>query len=287
MKAEIKTIDVNGITLAYKEYGTGDNYLLSTQNFFFEDCHMALLGQEPYNYHTFLVYMRGYNKSTHIFDETPRDYTSVWGQDLLDFADAMGIDKFYYTGISHGNWAGWYIAFNHPERLKAFVCVDGIAQFRSPDKEHKRPVPPQSVDFSKFVGNRNALAKMAWMEYWPTDNPQRLARRAKNNLEHIDILMERNEEEFKVFNNNMSATNAKTKEEFEKQVAGITVPILFWSGGLDPLSRTETVLQMNKLVRGSRMLVYNELGHGGADEMPELCARDCDRYFKDIQGYIV
>ena len=34
---EIKTIEVNGVTLAYREYGTGDKYLLSTQNFFFKN----------------------------------------------------------------------------------------------------------------------------------------------------------------------------------------------------------------------------------------------------------
>ena len=49
---EIKTVKIkNGVTLAYREYGTGDKYLLSTQNFFFKDSHMALLGQPPYDYH--------------------------------------------------------------------------------------------------------------------------------------------------------------------------------------------------------------------------------------------
>ena len=33
---EIKTVNVNGHTLAYREYGSGDKYLLSTQNFFFK-----------------------------------------------------------------------------------------------------------------------------------------------------------------------------------------------------------------------------------------------------------
>ena len=37
---EIKTVDVNGVKLAYREYGSGDRYLLSTQNFFFKDSHM-------------------------------------------------------------------------------------------------------------------------------------------------------------------------------------------------------------------------------------------------------
>ena len=71
---EVKTIDLGDVTLAYREYGSGDKYLLSTQNFFFKDSHMALLGQPPYDYHCFLIYMRGYNQSTHYFDGEPREY---------------------------------------------------------------------------------------------------------------------------------------------------------------------------------------------------------------------
>ena len=67
---EIKTVDVKGVKLAYREYGSGDKYLLSTQNFFFKDSHMALLGQPRYDYHCFLVYMRGYGESEHIFDRS-------------------------------------------------------------------------------------------------------------------------------------------------------------------------------------------------------------------------
>lgn len=36
--------------------------------FFLTDCHMELLGNPPYDYHCFLVYMRGYGKPTHITD---------------------------------------------------------------------------------------------------------------------------------------------------------------------------------------------------------------------------
>ena len=81
---EIKTVDVKGVKLAYREYGSGDKYLLSTQNFFFKDSHMALLGQPPYDYHCFLVYMRGYGESEHIFDDTLKDYAKIWGEDLIN-----------------------------------------------------------------------------------------------------------------------------------------------------------------------------------------------------------
>lgn len=285
--SEIKTINLGDVTLAYKEYGSGDKYLISSQNFFFEDCHMALLGQPPYDYHTFLVYMRGYNKSTHIEDNTPRNYISVWGDDIVRFAEAIGIPSFYYTGVSHGNFAGWHIAFNRPELLRGFVCVDGICQYREPTDDSSRK-KYQQPDPESLVGNYEALEKMAWMENWPTNNPERLARRAANHKEHTEILMGRSAEEFSVPNiGDMSCCGAKSREEFYEKLSKIPVPTLIWIGGLDPLAKAEDALKVAQAIPGASLLTYQHLGHGGADECPEMAARDCDRFFKDIEGRIL
>lgn len=282
----MKTLEINGVTLAYEEYGSGDRYLISSQNFFFRDCHMALLGREPYHYHVFLLYTRGYGASTHIFDPTPRDYTTIWGEDVAAFAEAMGIKSFYYTGISHGNWAGWYLALNRPELLRGFACGNGIAQFRGPDA--RTPVPPRpELDLDRVVGNREALEKMAWMENWPTENSERLRRRAQNHEEHLQILLNRKKEEFTVRNTNMSCCDAKTREEFYETMAKISVPVLFLHGMLDPLAKIEDVVRLSQAIPGSQIKAYQNLGHGGGDECPEIFARDCDRFFRDTEGRVL
>ena len=282
----MKTLEINGVTLAYEEYGSGDRYLISSQNFFFRDCHMALLGREPYHYHVFLIYTRGYGASTHIFDPTPRDYTTIWGKDVAAFAEAMGINSFYYTGISHGNWAGWYLVLNRPELLRGFACGNGIAQFRDPDA--RTPVPPRpELDLDRVVGNREALEKMAWMENWPTNNPDRLRRRAGNHKEHLQILLNRKKEEFTVRNTNMSCCDAKTREEFYETMAKIDVPVLFLHGMLDPLAKIEDVVRLSQAIPGSQIKAYQNLGHGGGDECPEIFARDCDRFFRDTEGRVL
>ena len=282
----MKTLEINGVTLAYEEYGSGNRYLISSQNFFFRDCHMALLGREPYHYHVFLIYTRGYGASTHIFDPTPRDYTTIWGKDVAAFAEAMGINSFYYTGISHGNWAGWYLALNRPELLRGFACGNGIAQFRGPDA--RTPVPPRpELDLDRVVGNREALEKMAWMENWPTNNPDRLRRRAGNHKEHLQILLNRKKEEFTVRNTNMSCCDAKTREEFYETMAKISVPVLFLHGMLDPLAKIEDVVRLSQAIPGSQIKAYQNLGHGGGDECPEIFARDCDRFFRDTEGRVL
>ena len=282
----MKTLEINGVTLAYEEYGSGNRYLISSQNFFFRDCHMALLGREPYHYHVFLIYTRGYGASTHIFDPTPRDYTTIWGKDVAAFAEAMGINSFYYTGISHGNWAGWYLALNRPELLRGFACGNGIAQFRDPDA--RTPVPPRpELDLDRVVGNREALEKMAWMENWPTNNPDRLRRRAGNHKEHLQILLNRKKEEFTVRNTNMSCCDAKTREEFYETMAKIDVPVLFLHGMLDLLAKIEDVVRLSQAIPGSQIKAYQNLGHGGGDECPEIFARDCDRFFRDTEGRVL
>lgn len=284
--SEIKTVRVGEVTLAYKEFGSGDKYLLSTQNFFLTDCHMELLGKPPYDYHCFLVYMRGYGKSTHITDPTPRDYTKIWGQDLLAFAQAMDIPSFYYTGISHGNFAGWYLAFHHPEVLRGFVCCDGIVQYRRPAQGHASTMA--RPDAEQLVGNREALEKTAWMEPWPTQNPQRLARRAANHQEHTEILMGRAKEEFQVPNQgDMTCCGAASEAELLEKLSHVPVPVLIWNGGLDPLATAENALKVAQAIPGASLLTYQHLGHGGADECPELTARDCDRFFKDTAGRIL
>ncbi len=282
---EIKTVQVGDVVLGYKEIGTGDKYLLSTQNFFLNDCHMELLGKPPYDYHCFLIYMRGYGKSTHITDPTPRNYNEIWGEDVIRFAEVMGIPSFYYTGVSHGNVAGWHIAFHRPELLRGFVCCDGIVQFRDMSKV-TGPRPARDPD--ELVGNREALWNMAWNETWPTNNPQRLARRASNREEHTEILMGRTREEFTVpALGDMTCCGAKSAEELYERLAKIPVPVLIWNGGLDPLARAEDALKVAQTIPGASLLTYQHLGHGGADECPELTARDCDRFFRDTEGRIL
>ena len=277
-------INVNGTTLSYKEIGSGDKVLLSTQNFFFTDCHMELLGKPPYDYHVYLITMRGYGESEHIFDDEPRDWIKIWGEDVLAFADALGAKQFYYTGVSHGCFAGWYTAFNAPHRLKAFAATSGSTQFVKPGE---RPFPTREINWDNVVGNREELSKMAWNTFYPTKDPKRLARREACKKEHLEILMNRKKEEFTLKFNGMSGSSAETEEEFYEQISKFDFPLLIVNGIRDPLSTTEKAVKVASIVPGAKLVTYEHFEHAGPDECPEIVARDCDRFFKDVEGRIL
>ena len=43
-----------------------------------------------------------------------------WGEDVWQFTQKIGIEKFHYVGKCHGTNPGWYITRNHPEALLSF-----------------------------------------------------------------------------------------------------------------------------------------------------------------------
>lgn len=275
----MKTCFANGVRLAYEEYGSGDRYLISAQRFFFKRCHMAELAEPPYNYHVFLVQLRGSGESEHIFDSEPRDYVKIWGEDIIAFAREMGIEKFYYSGISHGNWAGWYIALHRPELLLGFAAFSGIVQFGL----SWTPAPKKPVDASQLVGNREALDAMAWAEPWPTWDPERIQRRESNHEEHLQFLLKCKEEEFSVGRlTDTTACGAQTEEDFYYRLSCISVPLLLVNGALDPLAKVEDALRISKIVPNARLVVFQELGHGGPDEYPEQMASICNAFFAGL-----
>ncbi|MBR6322321.1 MAG: alpha/beta hydrolase, partial [Lachnospiraceae bacterium] len=154
----------------------------------------------------------------------------------------------------------------------------------------KLPAPHRASleEVQHLVGNYEELSKIAWIEKWPTENPQRLARRQSNWEEHTDILMHRSAEEFCVpMSGDMTGCNATSDEDYFEHLKKIPFPVLIWEGGLDPLCTAERALKTAQAIPGAQLLLYQHLGHGGADEMPELAARDCDRFFKDTEGRIL
>ena len=274
----------NGAALEYREFGSGDKILLSTQSFFFTGCHMELLGSPPYDYHSYLVIMRGYGESDHIF-EPNQDYAKIWGEDLLSFADTIGAERFYYTGISHGTIAGWYTALHQPQRLIAFAPSSGAAPYTKPGTA---PLFPRgNINLDEVVGSREALSKMSWDTHYPTKNEKRLARREECRKEHLEIMMARKKEEFYPIPNSFSGSEAQTEEEYYKQLSGLDVPTVLINGMRDPLSTPENALKIASLIPGAKLVTYEHFEHAGPDECPETVAFECDRFFKESENRVL
>ena len=131
--------------------------------------------------HRVLVpYLRGYG-STHFRDpNTPRmAEQAAIGQDVIDFADALKLQRFAVAGYDWGGRAAQVAAALHPDRIRAGVFVAGYSiqdVFGTP-----RPAAPQvEAAFwyqwyfntergrAGLAQNRRALCKLLWQQWSPT-----------------------------------------------------------------------------------------------------------------------
>ncbi|WP_248964110.1 bifunctional 3-oxoadipate enol-lactonase/4-carboxymuconolactone decarboxylase PcaDC [Sphaerisporangium perillae] len=60
------------------------------------------------------------------------------GRLVLGLADALGVDRFAYAGISLGGAVGLWLALHHPDRLGSLAMVCSSARFGEPESWHER-----------------------------------------------------------------------------------------------------------------------------------------------------
>ncbi|WP_037604175.1 bifunctional 3-oxoadipate enol-lactonase/4-carboxymuconolactone decarboxylase PcaDC [Streptacidiphilus rugosus] len=60
------------------------------------------------------------------------------GRLVLDLADALGVDRFAYAGISLGGAVGSWLAVHHPERIDALALICSSARFGDPSGWRER-----------------------------------------------------------------------------------------------------------------------------------------------------
>ncbi|GGU46679.1 hypothetical protein GCM10010211_07870 [Streptomyces albospinus] len=57
---------------------------------------------------------------------------------VLDLADARGLDRFAYAGVSLGGAVGAWLAVHHPERIASLALICSSARFGEPTGWHER-----------------------------------------------------------------------------------------------------------------------------------------------------
>lgn len=255
----------NGVTLGYNEFGSGDRYLLTCQQFHNSHIHYTIDLAEKYGFHLFQIQIRGYGAAA---SEAVRDFGGqwydVWAQDACDFADAIGIDRFFYGGISHGSGIGWHICRLYPERLLGFFA--GVPGPHSKDG--------QETGEARMMTIRASKDPVLWKEYATAKVEKKaipLKKLIEDGLEPADKVNAAIQEELD-FWVNMSPETARldpkkpfsdcpTEEALIHELKKIKVPTLIIGGMLDPISTIDNMVRTCQAVENSAMVIFSDGTH--------------------------
>lgn len=176
-----RSVDTGVLTIAYEERGSGFPVILL--HGFPDDIHAYDDVAPPLvkaGFRTLVPYLRGYGPTRFRNPAAPRmAEQAAIGQDLIDFADALHLDRFALAGYDWGGRAAAIAAALHPDRVRAIVLIGGytIQNTVAPS----RPGPPEAeralwyqwyfnIERGRagLQANRRALCKLLWQTWSPT-----------------------------------------------------------------------------------------------------------------------
>ena len=178
-----RSVQTRVLDIGYVESGNSSGFPIILLHGFPDDVHAYDEVAPPLaqaGHRVLVPYLRGYG-NTHFRDpRTPRmAEQAAIAQDVIDFADALKLQRFAVAGYDWGGRAAQVAAALHPDRVRAGVFVAGYSiqdVFSDP-----RPAAPQvEAAFwyqwyfntergrAGLAQNRRALCKLLWQQWSPT-----------------------------------------------------------------------------------------------------------------------
>ena len=260
-----------GINIYYEEYGSGDKYLICSQ----QSHASRSLEKElvKYGFHVFLLTNRGYGRSTHLREDYGDYWYDKFADDVIHFADVIGIDKFVYSGASHGAGCGWSVVKNYPERVICFFAV----------------VPgPHSLNEGKMSFKEMVEKGLVTLKEPPSsiDDPDLLERRRLQKEEMVKVF---NSDEYKKYYDVDEVKNLhygrplaylENEDNLKEVLRKIQVPVLILGGGIDPISRNDLMIRTMENLPMCKLVIYSGFGH--SLEIYEELAYEASRFYDNI-----
>lgn len=253
---------LKNIQLEYEEYGTGDRYLLCCQQNHSKVQNWTIDLARKESFHVFDITIRGYGQSTHITQDLGDTWYDVWAQDACDFADSMGIDRFFYTGMSHGAGIGWHICVNHPERLRGFFGI--VAGPHSKDGKETGEARMRTISAAQSVETWKAYCD----DIDRASQPHRTENMTDTEWEHAVALQKEQMAWWRGMSLEEARLNPKkpfprlrTEEELIAVLNRIQVPTLLLGGIQDPICLPENLLRSVRAVSKAKLILYEDASH--------------------------
>ena len=260
----------NGIEIAYEELGSGDKYVICTQVGHAKYEMERFLPR--YGFHVFLLTNRGFGRSTHVTEDYGEHWYDVFADDVVAFADKMGIDRFVYSGASHGAGAGWHLMLNHPERVICFFAV---------------VAGPHNIDEGKVSVRKQSMNGQVRLVVESETDDEAILERRKLNREANEALKSEPDYE-KVYDSpetraidyGRPLVKYGTEANVREALKTIQVPTLLIGGMEDTIARADLMLRTAACLPNCKLVMYSRTNH--SMDIFEEMAFEANEFYKNV-----
>jgi pimeloyl-ACP methyl ester carboxylesterase len=205
--AMAKTIETPVLNIAYEESGPAQGFPVILLHGFPDDAHAydeVAPALAKAGHRALVPYLRGYGPTRFRDASAPRmAEQAAIGQDVLDFADALHLDRFAVAGYDWGGRAAAIAAALHPERVRAVVLMSGysiqntVGPFRPGAPEAEARLWYQWYFNTErgregLAANRRPLCRFLWQTWSPswhfTDETYNRTAPSFDNPDFVDVV---------------------------------------------------------------------------------------------------
>ncbi|MFE3229787.1 alpha/beta fold hydrolase [Nocardia sp. NPDC059228] len=284
----IKKIDAGVLNVAYAEFGpsTGQPVIL-LHGWPYDAYSYADVGPllAKAGYRVLVPYLRGYGPTTFLSPQTVRNgQQSAIARDIVDFMDALHIDKAVLGGFDWGARTVDIIAALWPQRVKAMVAVSGY--IITQQAAQQQPLPPEAelgwwyqYYFATERGrlgydrNRHDFNKLIWKRASPAwnfdDATYERSAAAFDNPDQVDIVISNYRWRLSL------APGEPQYDAYEQQLAtgpAISVPAITIGSDFDGAAKDGKAYR-GKFTGKYEHRVLDGIGHNVPQEAPQPFAQ--------------
>lgn len=291
----IKKIEAGVLEVAYAEFGpvTGQPVIL-LHGWPYDAYSFADVGPllAEAGYRVLVPFLRGYGETAFLSAQTVRNgQQSAIARDIIDFMDALRIDKAVLGGFDWGARTVDIVAALWPQRVKAMVAVSGYLITRLAAQQ--QPLPPEAelewwyqYYFATergrlgYTRNRHDFNKLIWRRASPAwdfdEATYRRSAAAFDNPDHVDIVISNYRWRLSL------APGEPQYDAYEQQLAAgpaISVPAITISSDFDGAAKDGRGYR-DKFTGKYEHRVFDGIGHNVPQEAPKPFAQaiiDADR----------
>jgi pimeloyl-ACP methyl ester carboxylesterase len=158
--------EVNGIRLAYREFGAGEPLLMITGfGNTMDQWNATFIGILATKYHVYTYDNRGMGYSG---DDHATPTIRLYADDAAGMIPALGYDSMHVYGVSMGSVMAQQLTIDHPERVRKLVLDSNAYSIRIPETQllftiiNETATNPDVTDGVR----EEALANLAWNGSW-------------------------------------------------------------------------------------------------------------------------
>ncbi|MDO9034061.1 MAG: alpha/beta hydrolase [Methanoregula sp.] len=158
----VKYAQVNGVSLGYREFGSGEP-LLMVEGFgaTIDTWNQTFIGILATKYHVYTYDHRGMGYSN---DNNATPTIPLYMEDAAGLMTALGYDSMHVYGVSMGSTVSQQLVISYPERVRKLVLDSVTYSIRIPETRRLLyTIEAAGIDPNQTAGvHREAQANLAW-----------------------------------------------------------------------------------------------------------------------------